>query len=260
MSEVTAEKAREAKLSDVHGAVITGVSENSPAAKAGLAGGDIITEFRGQRVEGTLELARLVRETPPGRVVKLSVWRDGRGRDMSAEMGRASNLLSGNLLPPDLQDRLYQFQDRMQRRFENRNGPPPPGAGNPGPQGPPQSNGPRQRGAAGAPVLGIAVQDVSGQLGAYLKVPEGEGVLVTDVQAGSAAAKGGLHAGDVIISVDGQRVRNTAELRERVRGTGEAHTAALRVVRNGAETTLNVEISAAPRPGARPNDRPAIPI
>ena len=53
MSEVTAEKAREAKLSDVHGAVITGVSENSPAAKAGLAGGDIITEFRGQRVTVT---------------------------------------------------------------------------------------------------------------------------------------------------------------------------------------------------------------
>jgi serine protease Do len=267
MSEVTAEKAREAKLNDPHGAVVTGVSENSPAAKAGLAGGDIITEFRGQRIEGTLELARLVRETPPGRTVKLTVWRDARSREISVEIGRGSDLLSGNVLPPDFQDRVRQFQQRMQRRFNFDGRPPAPGAppppvpNSPAPQGPPPPQiQPRQpRGAAGAPVLGIAVQDVSGQLGAYLKVPDGgQGVLITDVQSGSAAEKGGLRAGDVIIAVDGQRVHNAAELRARIRATGETHTAALRVIRNAAETMLNVEISAAARPGARPNGR--IPI
>jgi serine protease Do len=257
MSEVTPEKAQEAKLNDLHGAVVTGVSENSPAAKAGLAGGDIITDFRGQRVEGTIELARLVRETPPGRVAKLSVWRDGRSRDMSVEIGRASNLFSGNLLPPDFQDRVDQFQQRLQRRFQFRNTPPPPGGA---PQGPRPQFTPRQRGAVGGPVLGITVQDVSGQLGAYLKVPEGQGVLITEVQAGSTAEKGGLHAGDVVTSVDGQRVRNTAELRAQVRRTTEARTAALQVIRNGAETTVNVEVSAAARPGARPNQRSSSPI
>src|SRR5712675_2409674 len=45
MAEVTLDKAKEAKLNDVHGVVVTGVSENGPAAKAGLAGGDIVTEF-----------------------------------------------------------------------------------------------------------------------------------------------------------------------------------------------------------------------
>jgi serine protease Do len=256
MSEVTPEKAREVKLTDVHGAVVTGITENSPAAKAGLAGGDIVTEFRGQRVEGTLELARLVRETPPGRVAKITVWRDGRSRDFSVEMGRAPGLFSGNLLPPDFQQRLRQFEDRMQRRF-GRNAPPPPGAapGAPVPPGPPS-----QRGAVGAPVLGVAVQDVSGQFAGYLKVPDGQGVLITDVQAGSAAEKGGLHAGDVIIAVDGQRVRNAGELRAQVRRSNETRTAALRVIRNGAETTVNVEISAAPRPGAGANDRPSTPI
>jgi serine protease Do len=249
-------------LNDVHGAVVSGVSENSPAAKAGLAGGDIITEFRGQRVEGTLELARLVRETPPGRVVKLSVWRDGRNREISVEIGRASNLLSGNLLPPDLKDRVGQLQQRLQRRFDFRDPPPPSGAapGTPAPQGPQPPLGPRRRGGAVAPVLGVAVQDVSGQLGAYLKVPDGQGVLITDVQSGSAAEKGGLHAGDVVVSVDSQRVHNTAELRAQVRDAAEGHTAALRVIRNGAETTVNVEMSPRPRSPARPTDRPAVPI
>jgi S1-C subfamily serine protease len=109
-------------------------------------------------------------------------------------------------------------------------------------------------------VLGIAVQDVSGQLGAYLKVPDGQGVLVTEVQAGSAAEKGGLHAGDVITTVDGQRVRNTNELRARVRSTQETHTAALKVIRNGVETTVNVEVSPAPQSGSRRGRQPAIPI
>jgi serine protease Do len=160
------------------------------------------------------------------------------------------------LLPPDFQQRLRQFEDRMQRRF-GRNAPPPPGAapGAPVPPGPPS-----QRGAVGAPVLGVAVQDVSGQFAGYLKVPDGQGVLITDVQAGSAAEKGGLHAGDVIIAVDGQRVRNAGELRAQVRRSNETRTAALRVIRNGAETTVNVEISAAPRPGAGANDRPSTPI
>ena len=261
MAELTPEKAREVKLNDLHGAVVTGVTENSSAAKAGLAGGDIIIEFRGQRVEGTLELARLVRETPPGRVAKITVWRDGRSRDFSVEMARAPGLFSGNLLSPEFQERLRQFEDRMQRRF-GRNAPPPSGAG-PGAPAPPNAPAPLgpppQRGAAGAPVLGIAVQDVSGQFGQYLKVPDGQGVLVTEVQTGSAAEKGGLHVGDVIISVDGQRVRNAAELRGQVRRTNESRTATLRVIRNGAETTVHVEISATPA-GARAGDRPAIPI
>jgi S1-C subfamily serine protease len=159
---------------------------------------------------------------------------------MSVEIGRSPMPFSGNVLPPDWQDRVLQFQERLRRRLEGRDAPRP--------------------GAAGAPVLGINVQDVSGQLGAYLKVPEGQGVLITNVQAGSAAERGGLQAGDVIIAVDGQRVRNTAELRAQVRATAETRTAALRVVRNGVEMTVNVAVSAAPRPGARANEPASIPI
>jgi S1-C subfamily serine protease len=159
---------------------------------------------------------------------------------MSVEIGRSPIPFSGSLLPPDWQDRVLQFQERLQRRLEGRDAPRP--------------------GAASAPVLGINVQNVSGQLGAYLKVPEGQGVLITNVQAGSAAERGGLQAGDVIIAVDGQRVRNAAELRAQVRATAGTRTAALRVVRNGVETTVNVEVSAAPRPGARAAEPAAIPI
>ena len=93
---------------------------------------------------------------------------------------------------------------------------------------------------------------MSGQLGSYFGAPEGEGVLVREVVSGSPAEKGGLKAGDVIIKVDGKRVRSTSELRSQLRekreskdaetGRVNAKTVALSVIRKGAETTVNVEI------------------
>lgn len=45
-----------------------------------------------------------------------------------------------------------------------------------------------------------------------------------------------------------------------MRGTTETRTVALRVVRNGAETTINVKVSATTRPGTRAGERSTIPI
>ena len=62
------------------------------------------------------------------------------------------------------------------------------------------------------PTLGVSAQDLSGQLGSYFGAPDGQGVLVTDVRAGSAGEKAGLKAGDVITKLDGEPVHNVDEL------------------------------------------------
>jgi serine protease Do len=218
MSEVTAEKARELRLTDVHGVLVTGVSENSPAARAGLAGNDVITDYNGQRVEGTLQFARLVRETPPSRTARLNIWRDGRSREISAEIAASPSWSSS------VQGVLDDVMPRVQRRLE---------------QILPQ----RDRLARDAR-LGILAQDVSGQLGAALGAPDGQGVLVTEVLAGSAAERGGLLAGDVIAFVDGERVRDTQELLARLRARTGGGSTALRVIRKGTETTVTVQLEA----------------
>ena len=61
IEEVSADKANELKLPADRGVLLTEVEEDSPASKAGLKSGDVVTEFDGQRVEGTLAFRRMVR-------------------------------------------------------------------------------------------------------------------------------------------------------------------------------------------------------
>src|SRR5437773_1799763 len=59
------------------GLVITKVTAGTPAAKAGLRDGDILTELAGQPVKDTRSLQRTVAGLAPGKRVELSVHRDG---------------------------------------------------------------------------------------------------------------------------------------------------------------------------------------
>src|SRR5262249_62302064 len=65
------------------------VSRTPPAEKAGLKENDIVTEINGQRVEGTAQFRRMIREIPAGRAVQLSVWRDGKQQTITATLGKA---------------------------------------------------------------------------------------------------------------------------------------------------------------------------
>ena len=77
LAEIDANRAKELKLKEDYGVEITRVEENSPAEKAGVKPGDVVLEYNGQRVEGMEQFGRMVRETPPGREVKLTVSRNG---------------------------------------------------------------------------------------------------------------------------------------------------------------------------------------
>ena len=104
------------------------------------------------------------------------------------------------------------------------------------------------------PRLGIDAEDLNGQLGSFFGAPDGEGILVRDVNPGSAAEKGGLKAGDVITSINGERVRTVGDLREKLAAKREAkdkdkdQTVKLGVLRNKSEVSLTVEL---PAPASR---------
>ena len=70
------------------GALITGVDRDSPAARAGLRRGDVIVALEGTPVLGPRQLTWSVAATPPGRTVRLTVWRDGGRGTVAAQIGR----------------------------------------------------------------------------------------------------------------------------------------------------------------------------
>ncbi len=70
-------------LAKAQGAAVSNVEENSPAAKAGLEVGDIITKIDGRAVEGSADLSRTIRGMKPGSRATLTVWRGGKTRDLS---------------------------------------------------------------------------------------------------------------------------------------------------------------------------------
>src|SRR5207247_4002782 len=87
--EVTADKAKELKLSAERGVVLGKIVPDSPAAKAGLKENDVVTEINGQRVEGAAQFRRMIREIPAGRAAQLTVWRDGHAQTVTVALGKA---------------------------------------------------------------------------------------------------------------------------------------------------------------------------
>jgi serine protease Do len=93
----------------------------------------------------------------------------------------------------------------------------------------------------GASRLGISVREVEEEdlKGAGLTTPSG--AVVEDVSEESAAAKGGVRKGDIIVEFDGDRVRSARQLTRLVQETPAGRKVPAVVIRDGQRVILNVE-------------------
>ncbi|HEU4692694.1 MAG TPA: PDZ domain-containing protein, partial [Vicinamibacterales bacterium] len=64
------------------GVVVQEVRSDTPASRAGLQAGDVVTEFDGERTRSAAQFTRLVRETAAGRMVKMAVLRSSKPMTM----------------------------------------------------------------------------------------------------------------------------------------------------------------------------------
>lgn len=229
--EINADKAKELKLPAERGVLLGRIIPDSPAAKAGLKENDVVTEINGQRVEGELQFRRMIREIPAGRPAELTVWRDGRSQKISVTLGKSeerSNMWfrSG---PGSYSFQLPKVEIPDVQVFPNG-----------------EWDGVFGVLAGSRPRLGIDAEDLSGQFGSFFGAPDGEGVLVREVNSGSPAEKAGLKSGDVITSLNGERIRSLGDLREKLAATREQKTIKLGVLRNKSEQTITVELPPPP--------------
>ncbi len=88
LQEVTQDLARSFGLEQPRGALVADVTENSPAARAGLKTGDIIVAYGGKPINDSADLPPLVGTTKPGANKDLTVIRDGKTQDIAVKLGQ----------------------------------------------------------------------------------------------------------------------------------------------------------------------------
>jgi serine protease Do len=94
--------------------------------------------------------------------------------------------------------------------------------------------------------LGVQIQPVTAGIADSLGMKKAEGALVDEPQADSPAAKAGIKAGDVIIAVNGNTVKDAREM-ARIIGMMPPNTAVkLDILRNGGVSTVNATLDQMP--------------
>lgn len=228
--EVDAERSKALRLKEEYGVEVTAVEPDSPAAKAGLKVGDVVLSYNGQRVEGTQQFIRLVRETPAGRTVKLTVSRGGATQTIAATLATRKGKAFAYGMP------MEGFKVEVPR-FEMN-----------------MPDIPKAMMSWRSATLGVEAEALGeSQLADYFGVKEG--VLVRSVLKGSAAEKAGIKAGDVLLKVDGEKVLSPRDVTSAMRSARSASKKSFPIVlmREKKETTLTVTLDdeksdAAPAP------------
>jgi serine protease Do len=181
IQSVTEEIAQSLGLGQASGALVASVSDDGPAAKAGLASGDVILKFNNQDISEMRRLPRVVAETKVGANVPVEVWRKGERRRFSVVLGE---------LPDDEQQVA---------------------AATPGPE-------PTSRGSTIAE-LGLVLAPLTGQVREkYNLSSDVKGVVITEVQPNSSAAEKRIRPGDVILKMgqDQAAVTTPAQVKAKI--------------------------------------------
>jgi C-terminal processing protease CtpA/Prc len=226
LQEVNKENFSKFGLREVRGVAVEKVSENSPAATAGLQNGDVIIRFEGEEVASVRKLQRLIGEVAPDHQAKVTVLREGKEREVSVTMGKRPNIT---------------FQNGTFNTITMPNMPVMPTVKIPNIPMQPMANGDNMIWSfAFGRRIGVGTSSLTKQLGDYFGVAEGKGILVTSVSENSPASKGGLKAGDVIIEADGKAVTNSMELMKALNAK-EKGSVILTVIRDKNRQTITVE-------------------
>nr|WP_249816077.1 PDZ domain-containing protein [Bradyrhizobium sp. 138] len=100
VQSVTPDIAESLAVHDSRGAIVVGVEENGPAAKAGLKSGDVISSAGAEPIKRASELTRKIYAMAPGSAIELTVLRQGRESRLSVTAGRRPDQSSAPIANP----------------------------------------------------------------------------------------------------------------------------------------------------------------
>lgn len=178
LRDVDPDLRRSLKLPVEHGALVQDVTEDSPAARAGLQPYDVIVGLDGDPVRNDDELIRSISARAPGNAAHLRLVRDGHQETLTVKLAERPEREAGD--------------------EGARPAAPAPGGKKPGGEG----------------LLGLTVREIDRATAARLELPEGlRGVLVTRVEPLSSASDAEIEGGSVLLEINRQPVPSVGEFR-----------------------------------------------
>lgn len=159
-------------ISANQGVVVSGVTEQGPAQKAGLQAGDIVLSFNRQPIDNTKNLSRLIAETKIGTPAPIEIWRSGQKQTLTVPI---------ELMPEETP--LSAAKETASDAAET------------------PDNGESLN------IIGFTVKEISPELAERYKLaPSTSGVVVTDILPNSDASRKGIKIGDIIVKIDKRNI------------------------------------------------------
>src|SRR5664280_1786584 len=176
---VTAGIADSRSIKPARGALIAGIDDKGPAKPAGIEPGDVIVKFDGQDIKEMRDLPKIVAETPVGKDVEVTIIRKGNEEKKIVKLGRLEDEKKQAALTP-------------------------------------KKNGAEEKTVV-KKALGLDLANLTDELRKKHNIKDKvKGVLITGVDANSAAAEKRLSPGMVIAEVQQQPVGSADELQQRI--------------------------------------------
>lgn len=169
-------------ISANQGVVVSGVTEQGPAQKAGLQAGDIVLSFNRQPIDNTKNLSRLIAETKIGTPAPIEIWRSGQKHPLTVPI---------ELMPEETP--LSAAKETASDAAET------------------PDNGESLN------IIGFTVKEISPELAERYKLaPSTSGVVVTDILPNSDASRKGIKIGDIIVKIDKRNIIGESAFHEYV--------------------------------------------
>ena len=169
-------------ISANQGVVVSGVTEQGPAQKAGLQAGDIVLSFNRQPIDNTKNLSRLIAETKIGTPAPIEIWRSGQKQTLTVPI---------ELMPEETP--LSAAKETASDAAET------------------PDNGESLN------IIGFTVKEISPELAERYKLaPSTSRVVVTDILPNSDASRKGIKIGDIIVKIDKRNIIGESAFHEYV--------------------------------------------
>jgi serine protease Do len=178
IQQVTDDIAESLGMKPARGALVAGVDDKGPAKPAGIEPGDVIVKFDGKDIKEMRDLPKIVGDTPVGKDVPVLIIRKGKEETKTVRLGR-------------LEDTPQQASVKTDAPAEDK--------------------------SVVQKALGLNLANMNDDLRKKYKIKDAvKGVVITGVEANSAAAEKRLNAGDVIVKVTDEEVANAADVQKRI--------------------------------------------